>query len=217
MLSRCFFGIWQLGAITTALGNLFQWLITLWWRTFSCWYATRTSPVTASCHSLGFYHWSSERALPFVSARNSANIPSLEALEISLDGALGWNCMSFEVLFNSHNYRMSWVGRDLKDHESPTLPPPHTGPLTSTFYTRPGCPGSHPTWPWIPTEMRHPQPLWADHSHSKELPPDNLNLPSFNLKPCPLVQPKPFYDSTWSLFTKNVVLNCPANVLPSTG
>ena len=39
----------------------------------------------------------------------------------------------------------------------------------------------------------HPQPLWAavpapHHSHSKELPlTSNLNLPSFNFKPFPLV------------------------------
>ena len=58
------------------------------------------------------------------------------------------------------NHRMAWVGRDLKDHESPTLLP-QAGPPASTFNTRPGCPGPHPTWPWTPPGMRHPQPLWA--------------------------------------------------------
>jgi len=41
---------------------------------------------------------------------------------------------------------MALVGRDLKDHEAPT-PPPQAGPPTSTFNTRPGCPGPYPTWP----------------------------------------------------------------------
>ena len=41
---------------------------------------------------------------------------------------------------------MAWAGRDLKDHQAPT-PLLHTGPPTSAFNTRPGCPGPHPTWP----------------------------------------------------------------------
>jgi len=41
---------------------------------------------------------------------------------------------------------MAWVGRDLKDHQAPT-PLPHAGPPTSTFNTRPGYPGPHPTLP----------------------------------------------------------------------
>jgi len=57
-----------------------------------------------------------------------------------------------------HPHRMAWVGRDLKDHGSPT-PPPQAGPPTSTFNTRPGCPGPHPTWPWTPPGTEHPQPL----------------------------------------------------------
>jgi len=46
----------------------------------------------------------------------------------------------------SQNQRMTRDGRDPKDHESPTSPP-QAGPTTSTFNTRPGCPGPHPTWP----------------------------------------------------------------------
>ena len=49
-------------------------------------------------------------------------------------------------LIESQNHRMAWVGRDLKDHEAPTLLP-KAGPPTSMFNTRPGCPGPHPTWP----------------------------------------------------------------------
>ena len=71
---------------------------------------------------------------------------------------------------------MAWVGRDLQDHQAPT-PPPQAGPPTSTFNTRPDCPALHPTRPWTPPGMGHPQPLWAavpapHHSDSKELPPD---------------------------------------------
>ena len=71
---------------------------------------------------------------------------------------------------------MAWVGRDLKDHQAAT-PTPQAGPPTSTFNTRPGCPGPHPTWPWTPPGMGQPQPLWAavpapHHSQRKELPPD---------------------------------------------
>jgi len=35
---------------------------------------------------------------------------------------------------------MAWVGKDLKDYEAPT-PLPQAGPPTSTFNSRPGCPG----------------------------------------------------------------------------
>jgi len=51
------------------------------------------------------------------------------------------------------------------------------GPPTSTFNTRPGYPGPHPTWPWTSPGTGHPPPRWAagqaPHcAHSKELPPD---------------------------------------------
>ena len=45
----------------------------------------------------------------------------------------------------SQNHRMTWVGRDLKDHQAST-PPLQAGPSTSTFNTKSGCPGPHPTW-----------------------------------------------------------------------
>jgi len=35
---------------------------------------------------------------------------------------------------------MAWVGRDLKDRQAPTPPPPQAGPPTSISHTRPGCP-----------------------------------------------------------------------------
>jgi len=61
------------------------------------------------------------------------------------------------------------------------------GRATNFHIPIPGCPGPHPTWPWTPPGMVHPQPLWAPHhSHSKELPPDNQPK-SLNLKPFPPV------------------------------
>jgi len=66
---------------------------------------------------------------------------------------------------------MVQVGRELKDHESPNLPP-HAGLPTSTLNTRPGCPGPHPTWPWRPLRSSSP---------TVYLPPVLLT------KPCPSV------------------------------
>ena len=66
------------------------------------------------------------------------------------------------------NHIVAWVGRDLKDHESLT-PLPQAGPPTSTFNTRPGCPGPHPTWPWTPPGTGYPQPLWASPSGNTSL------------------------------------------------
>jgi len=108
---------------------------------------------------------------------------------------------------SSKNHRMAWVGRDLKDRESPT-PLPKAGPPTSPFNTRPGCPGPHPTWPRIPLGTGHPQPLWAPvpaphHSHSKELPPDIQPKSSFSqlktISTCPAVI-YPFKEVTPLLF-----------------
>ena len=51
--------------------------------------------------------------------------------------------------------------------------------------TSSGCPGPHPTWPWAPPGMGHPQPLWAavpvpHHYPSEKFPLTSaLNLPSF--------------------------------------
>jgi len=44
------------------------------------------------------------------------------------------------------NHRMAHVGKDLKNHQTPTALL-QAGPSTSAFHTRPGCPGPHPTWP----------------------------------------------------------------------
>ena len=51
----------------------------------------------------------------------------------------------FKLGLESQNHRMTQVGRDLKDHEAPTLLT-QAGPPTSPFNTRPDCPGSHPNW-----------------------------------------------------------------------
>jgi len=76
----------------------------------------------------------------------------------------------------SQNHRIARVGRDLKVHESPILPP-EAGPATSTFNTKPGCPGPHPTWPehlqgWGTHSLSGQAVPAPHHSHSKELLPD---------------------------------------------
>jgi len=90
---------------------------------------------------------------------------------------------------------MAWVGRDLKYHQVPT-PLPQAGSPTSISNTRPGYPGPHPTWPWTPPGMGHPQPLWAacsapHHSLGKELPPDiqpKSSLPQLkSISLCPAI------------------------------
>ena len=88
---------------------------------------------------------------------------------------------------------MVWVGRDLKDHEAPipccrqSHQPPHVipaqaaqGPIQPGLEDLQGCTG-------------HPQPLWAAVQHLTTLIVknfqliSNLNLPSFNFKPSPLI------------------------------
>ena len=51
---------------------------------------------------------------------------------------------------------MVWVEKDYNDHlvSTPLL---HAGSPT----TRPGCPESHPAWPWMPPGMGHLQHPWA--------------------------------------------------------
>ena len=61
---------------------------------------------------------------------------------------------------SNHNHRMAWVGRNLEEHQAPT-PLLQAGPPTSLSNTRSGCPGPHPTLPWTPPGMGHPQPLSA--------------------------------------------------------
>jgi len=88
---------------------------------------------------------------------------------------------------------MAWVGRDLKEHEAPTShnrqghQPPHVIPAQAA--QGPIHPGLEHLQGWT----GHPQPLWAavPAPHTlivKNFPLiSNLNLPSFNLKPFPLV------------------------------
>jgi len=86
-------------------------------------------------------------------------------------------------------------------------PPCRAGPPTSPF-TRPGCPGPHPTWPWAPPGTGiynlSGQPVPAPHhSRSKELPPNIQPKSSlFQLKtfpPCPALI-YPFKEFTPFLF-----------------
>jgi len=48
---------------------------------------------------------------------------------------------------------MAWLEKDHNDHlvSTPLL---RAGLPT----TRPGCPEPHPSWPWMPARMGHPQP-----------------------------------------------------------
>ena len=55
---------------------------------------------------------------------------------------------------------MTWVGRDLKDHQAPT-PLPEAGPPTSTFNTRPSAQGS------IQPGLEHLQG-WGIHNLSEQ-------------------------------------------------
>jgi len=57
------------------------------------------------------------------------------------------HCLGFQ------DHGMAWVGKDLKAH--PVHLPWAVPPSSS------GCPGPHPTWPWVPPGMGHPQLLWA--------------------------------------------------------
>ena len=95
------------------------------------------------------------------------------------------------VFIESQNHRVAQVGRDLKDHESPTPchrqghQPPHL----------PGFPEPHPAWPWTPPWMDGVPTTSLDSMFQhlttltvKDFPlTSNLNLPSLNLKPFPLV------------------------------
>jgi len=63
---------------------------------------------------------------------------------------------------------MAWDGRDPNDHQAPT-PMPQAGPPTSTYGTRPGCPGLYPTWSWTLEQVKNFSLT------------SNLNLPSLSL------------------------------------
>jgi len=101
---------------------------------------------------------------------------------------------------------MAWVGLNLQDHQAPTYLP-QAGPPAFTFNTRPGCPGTHPNWPWTSWVIHRlsGQPVLPPyHSHGKELPPDIQPLSFFlQLKaifPCPVIV-FPFKELAPLLFT----------------
>jgi len=78
------------------------------------------------------------------------------------------------------NHRITeWLGLEGTSRIIKLRPsPPQAGLPTSTSNTSPGCPGPHPTRPWTPPGMGHPQPLWAavpapHHCLGKELPPES--------------------------------------------
>jgi len=81
---------------------------------------------------------------------------------------------------------MVWVGGTSKP--TPPQPLPWAGlPSTSS-----GCPGLHPTWPWAPPGMGHPQLLWAACASASspsqwKMSPDISPKSSFSLKPFLLV------------------------------
>ena len=93
----------------------------------------------------------------------------------------------------SQNHRMAQVGRDLKGHEAPT-PMPQAGPPTSTPNTRTRLPRA-PSNRALNTYRNEAATtsLGSLFQHFtilivKNFPlTSNLNLPSFNLKPFPLV------------------------------
>jgi len=92
-------------------------------------------------------------------------------------------------LSHTQNHRMVWVGRDLKDHAVPA-PVPWAG----TPSTRPGCSKPHPTWSWTLLGRGQPQLLFGNLCQCLTTPLVknfflifSLNLPSFSLKPLPLV------------------------------
>ena len=99
---------------------------------------------------------------------------------------LGHNQPSGARTVRPHSHTVARVGRDLKDHESPT-PSPQAGPPTSTCNTRPGCPRPHPTGPSTPPGTGHP----PHRSPCQELPPDiqpKPLLPQLQaISPCPAV------------------------------
>ena len=110
---------------------------------------------------------------------------------LGLEGTLNDHPVQLPCI--SENHRMAWVGRDLKDHEAPNPPTPfrqgHQPPDLILVQAAQGPiqPGLEHLQGW----MGHPQPLWAACFSTltvKNFPlTPNLNLPSFSLKPFPLV------------------------------
>ena len=88
-------------------------------------------------------------------------------LEVIIKCMKQWN-----VQWHSENHGMVWVGRDLRDPSVPTsLPQARTPP------TRPRCPRPHPTRPWTPPGMGHPQLLWTAWAWAS--PPSVWRIPSY--------------------------------------
>ena len=108
--------------------------------------------------------------------------------------------------FCNCNHRMACVGRDLKDHEAPTPrhrqghQPPHFIPAQAA--QGPIQPGLEHLQGWT----GHPQLLWAAVQHlttliGKNFPlAPNLNFPSFNFKPFPLVLLLSTLSKSWLWF-----------------
>lgn len=87
---------------------------------------------------------------------------------------------------------MDWIRRDFTDL---LVPAPCCMPKSGTSSR---CPVTHPTWPWTPPRMGHPQPLWAGEW---ETPSENLPL-WHHLGDCSLQRQRPdnihVQDSGWA-------------------
>ena len=99
----------------------------------------------------------------------------------------------FSIIIITMESQNGWLERDPKDHEAPI---PHCRQVHQPpqFHTSPGCPGPiQPGLEHLQGWTGHPQPPWAAVQHlttliGKNFPlTSNLNLPSFNFKPFPLV------------------------------
>jgi len=60
---------------------------------------------------------------------------------------------------------IEWLGLEgtSRDRWAP-IPLLQAVPPTFIPNVKPGCPGPHPTWPWIPPVEGHAQSLWANYS-----------------------------------------------------
>ena len=80
--------------------------------------------------------------------------------------------------------------RVIKSQKGPQSPPTPTPAVGRAAPSSSGCPGPHPTWPWAraPSRDGTPQLLWAAvPSRERISPASSSNLPSFSLKPFPLI------------------------------
>ena len=97
---------------------------------------TRCSPMCQAQNSL----WVSPAQRYLLGSPSKLLVLSLKSM-----GSADNQENEIAVFTESQNHRIARVGRDLKDHESPT-PLPHAGPPTIPPNARPGCPGPHPIW-----------------------------------------------------------------------